>query len=129
MSEPQFPDAELVAMDLLEDLGWCCTALPDPEQWASLAPIIAVNRTGGGVDSSGITDRALIAVVVVDSTRPRAWTAARGVRARILSAGCTEVNGVLIDTTDEETGTAQDPNLASDNRFVELAFWMSFRAQ
>lgn len=129
MSEPDFPDAELVALDLFEDLGWCCTALPDPEQWPSLSPIIAVNRIGGGVDATGITDRALIAVVVVDSTRPRAWATAREVRKRVLSAGCTEVGGVLIDTTDEETGTAQDPDLSPDNRFVEQTFWMSFRQQ
>lgn len=127
--EPAFPDAELVTMSLLDDLGWTCTALPDPEQWPSLMPIIAINRIGGGVTRDGITDRALIAVVVVEETRPKAWQSAAKVRARIASAGCTEVDGILIDTTDEETGTAADPNLGSDNRFVEQTFWLSFRQQ
>ncbi|MFI8976914.1 hypothetical protein ACIGO9_28810 [Nocardia asteroides] len=122
-----FPDAELVVLDLLDDLGWCCTAMPDPEQWDALMPIIAVNRIGGGLDRDGITDRAMVAVVVVGANRPAAWQAAAAVRQRICSAGGTAVNGVLIDTASEETGNSQDPNLASDNRFVEATFWLSFR--
>ncbi|WP_329405404.1 hypothetical protein OG563_26440 [Nocardia vinacea] len=127
--EPDWPDAELVSMALLDDLGWTCTALPDSEEWAELFPIIAINRIGGGVTRDGVTDRALVAVVVVDETRPKAQQAASKVRKRIGAAGCTQVDGILVDTTEEETGTVADPNLASDNRFIEMSFWLSFRMQ
>ncbi|WP_198654117.1 MULTISPECIES: phage tail termination protein [Nocardia] len=127
--EPDFPDAELVAMALLDDLGWTCTALPDPEEWPALFPIIAVNRIGGGVTRDGVTDRALVAIVTVADTRPAAWATARNVRKRVMDAGRTVVGEILIDCTDEETGTVADPNLSSDNRFIEMTFWLSFRMQ
>ncbi|WP_433662449.1 hypothetical protein ACQPW1_10025 [Nocardia sp. CA-128927] len=124
-----FPDSEVVAMALLEDLGWTCTALPDPQEWPRLAPIIAVNRIGGGVSRDGVTDRALVAVVVVDDTRPKAWRTAHQVRNRILAASATKVGGVVIDATEEEIGTVQTPDLSSDNRFIESSYWFSFRPQ
>ncbi|MFC9995749.1 hypothetical protein [Nocardia sp. NPDC127526] len=129
MSEPvDFPDAELVTMALLDDLGWTCTALPDPDEWATLGTIIAVNRVGGGCED-GITDRALMSVVVVADTRPKAWAAAGKVRRRVLGASQSLAGGVLIDTTREDVGNAQEPDLHSDNRFVESSYWISFRAQ
>ncbi|KZM72206.1 hypothetical protein [Nocardia terpenica] len=129
MSEPlDFPDAELVTMALLDDLGWTCTALPDPAEWAKLGTIIAINRVGGGCDD-GITDRALMSVVVVDATRPKAWATAAKVRCRILGAARSLAGGFLIDNTREEVGNTQEPDLAGDNRFVESSYWISFRAQ
>ena len=122
-----FPDSEIVAMTLLDDLGWTCTALPDPEEWPKYMPIIAVNRIGGGVSRDGVTDRALVAVVIVDSTRPKAWQTAHKVRNRILAASATQVGGVVIDATEEETGSVQAPDLSSDNRFIESTYWFSFR--
>ncbi|RDI65759.1 phage tail termination protein [Nocardia pseudobrasiliensis] len=123
-----FPDAEIVLLALLDDLGWTCTALPDPAEWPTLMPIIAVNRIGGGC-RDGITDRALMSVVVVADTRAKAWASAHRVRERILSAGATKAGGVLIDYTDEEVGNTQEPDLNSDNRFVESTYWISFRAR
>ncbi len=123
-----FPDAEIVLLALLDDLGWTCTALPDPAEWPALMPIIAVNRIGGGC-RDGITDRALMSVVVVADTRAKAWASAHQVRERILSAGATKAAGVLIDYTDEEVGNTQEPDLNSDNRFVESTYWISFRAR
>ncbi|MEV0759525.1 hypothetical protein [Nocardia sp. NPDC050435] len=124
-----FPDAELVCLNLLADLGYTCTGLPDGEQWPSLFPIIAVNRIGGGVDAEGVTDKALMSVVVIDDTRPKAWAAAGQVRKRLLNSGGTEVEGVLIDAAEEAIGTTQVPDLTEDNRFVDASFFLSFREQ
>ncbi|MEV2222755.1 hypothetical protein AB0E01_23095 [Nocardia vinacea] len=122
-----FPDAELVCLSLFADLGYTCTALPDGSEWPSKYPLIVINRTGGGVDAEGITDRALMSMCVVDSTRPAAWTAAGLVRQRMLAAGGTEADGVLIDSTEEIIGNTQEQDIDQDDRFVDIQFWMSFR--
>jgi hypothetical protein len=124
-----FPDAEVVCMALLDDLGYVCTALPEGDEWKALYPIIAINRTGGGVDSQGITDTALISIVCIDDTRPKAWEAAGKVRQRMLAATATEAGGVLIDDVREAVGNAQVPDLTDDNRFVDASFFVSFREQ
>lgn len=115
-------------MTLLEDLGYTCTALPDGDEFAGNFPLIVVNRIGGGC-TDGITDRALCAVLVVHNTRPEAWRVAGLVRDRVLSAGCTEVDGVLIDTTDEATGNQEVMDIAPENRMVDSTFWLTFRRQ
>nr|WP_147265899.1 hypothetical protein [Nocardia puris] len=111
----------------MADLGYTCTALPDGSMWESLSPIIAVNRVGGGVDGDGITDRALMAVVVIAHTRPAAWAAADRVRQRVLAAGATEVDGVLIDAVEEVIGNTQVPDITDDNRFVDASYLLSVR--
>ncbi|MFE5290208.1 hypothetical protein ACFRAQ_35095 [Nocardia sp. NPDC056611] len=122
-----FPDAELVCMGLLDDLGYTCTGLPSAEEWPNLLPIIAIRRTGGGIDINGITDRAMVSVVVIDSTRPKAWETAGAVRDRLRYAGATEVDGVLIDTTEEIVGNNQEWDIDVDDRFVDMQFWVTFR--
>lgn len=124
-----FPDAELACMALLDDLGYVCTALPEGDEWKALYPIIAVNRTGGGVDAEGITDTALMSIVCIHDTRPEAWQAAGLVRARMLAATATEAGGIQIDTVREAVGNAQVPDLTDDNRFVDASFFMTFREQ
>ncbi|CAM4323280.1 hypothetical protein NONI108955_20795 [Nocardia ninae] len=124
-----FPDVELVCLSLLADLGYTCTALPDGDEWSLKFPLIAINRIGGGVDADGITDRALVAIVVVEDTRPKAWSAAGRVRQRMLAAGGTEVGGILIDSVEEAIGNTQVPDITEDNRFVDASFFLSFREQ
>ena len=116
-------------MALLDDLGYTCTGLPDEADWPSLVPIIAIARVGGGIDTEGITDTASMTVVSIDESRPKAWETAIKVRRRIADAGATEVNGILIDSTEEDVGVVQQPDLNPDNRFVEMTFRVSCRAQ
>ena len=116
-------------MALLGDLGYACTGLPDEADWPSLVPIIAIARVGGGIDTEGITDTASMTVVSIDESRPKAWETAIKVRRRIADAGATEVNGILIDSTEEDVGVVQQPDLNPDNRFVEMTFRVSCRAQ
>lgn len=121
-----FPDAELVLLTLLSDLGYTCTFLPDEKDWAELAPIIAVNRVGGGSD--GITDRPLLQVgVYAKESRTQAWAVAGRVRERLLAAGGRAVDGALIDSVREAQGVQQLPDLNSDNKFVAATFQLSFR--
>ncbi|MFI5777028.1 hypothetical protein [Nocardia sp. NPDC051570] len=114
-------------MALLDDLGYTCTALPDGSRWPELVPLIGVHRSGGGIDSEGITDRAMMSVCVVDATRPKAWATAAKVRQRLLAAGATEVDGALIDSTEEIIGNNQEQDTDIDDRFVDMEFWVSFR--
>ncbi|PBC38470.1 hypothetical protein CJ179_38350 [Rhodococcus sp. ACS1] len=122
-----FPDAELVLLSLLDDLGYTCTALPDPDQFDAQMPIIVCNRIGGGVDGLGITDNALCAILVIHDTRPLAWQVTAQVRQRILKAGCTEVDGILIDTTSEVVGNQEVMDINPENRMVDSTFYLSFR--
>lgn len=120
-----FPDAEAVLLAMLDDLGYTCTFLPDQAQWEELAPIIAINRVGGGADT--ITDRPLIQVGVFAATRPRAWQVAGQCRDRILASGGTRVDGVLVDSARENQGVQQFPDLNPDNKFVASTYQLSFR--
>jgi len=121
-----FPDAELVVLSLLDDLGYTCTFLPDEAEWKSMPSVIVVNRVGGGSD--GITDRPLLQVgVYAKESRTRAWAVATSVRERMLRSGGKAVAGVLIDSVREAQGVQQLPDLNPDNKFVAATFQMSFR--
>lgn len=120
-----YPDAEMVLLSMLEEFGYTCTFLPDQAQWAELAPIIAVNRVGGGADL--ITDRPLMQVGVFAETRQQAWFVAGQCRNKILASGGTRVDGVLIDAARESQGVQQFPDLNPDNKFVASTFQLSFR--
>nr|WP_296763812.1 hypothetical protein [Rhodococcus sp. (in: high G+C Gram-positive bacteria)] len=121
-----FPDAEMVLLSLLDDIGYTCTALPEDEQFEAALPIIVCNRIGGG-SSDGITDDALCAVLVIAKSRPEAWRISGQVRDRIMNAGCTEVDGILIDYTREVQANNQVPDINPENRFVDSNYTLSFR--
>lgn len=121
-----FPDVELVLLTLLDDLGYTCTFLPDEAEWKAMPSVIVANRVGGGSD--GITDRPLVQVgVYAKESRTRAWAVAQQVRERMLRAGGTAVDGVLIDSVREAQGVQQLPDLNPDNKFVAATFQLSFR--
>lgn len=127
MSLPPFPDAEAVLIDLLNgiDGAFACTSPPESPSGLAL-PLIVVNRIGGGTDD-GITDRALCAILVIHSSRRDAWKLSTKVRDTVLSAGATQVNGVLIDTTEEVIGNQEEMDIDPDNRMVDSTFYLSFR--
>lgn len=121
-----FPDAEIVLLTLLDDLGYTCTFLPDDTEWRDMPSVIVVNRVGGGSD--GITDRPLLQVgVYAKDSRTQAWSVAGQVRDRLLRAGGRTVDGVLIDSVREAQGVQQFPDLNPDNKFVASTFQLSFR--
>lgn len=120
-----YPDAEAVVLSMLDEFGYTCTFLPDKKEWEELAPIIAVNRVGGGSD--GITDRPMIQVGVFANTRSEAWLVAGKCRDKILASGATRVDGVLVDSARESQGVQQFPDLNPDNKFVASTFQLSFR--
>lgn len=127
---PDFPDAEAVLLDLLDGLdgAYTATALPSPEQFEALMPLVICNRIGGGTIDD-ITDKAMCSVLVIHHSRAQAWALAAKVREKILRAGRTPtaVNDVLIDATSEIVGNQEVMDINPDNRMVDSSYWLSFR--
>jgi hypothetical protein len=124
-----FPDAELVALDLLEPLaGQGLTVTHTDEDLA--APTIQVQRTGGPDD--GITDRPVLQVTTYGATRQQAWDLFRSAQQIILAAGGSAVTGdyvtnVLIDYTGTVSAGRQLPYENPDLRTVVGEFRLDFR--
>lgn len=118
---PVFPDAELVVMDLLADLGTTVTATPE----TITGPMIRVQRVGGADD--GITDRPRVEVVCYHSTRPLAQALAGLCRQRIAAAGGTLAGSVLIDRTAVESASLNDTYRNPDVRSVPAFYRLEWR--
>lgn len=122
-----FPDAELVAMDLLAPLG--ATVTQTSEDLAP--PVVQVQRVGGTDD--GITDRPRVQVTYFGATRPLAWELAGQGRQLIQAARGTVVtgtnvpSGVFIDTTSTDVGGVQVPDPNRDIRKVIETYSLSYR--
>lgn len=92
-----FPDAEMVALDLLTGIADTVLATP-----ATLrTPLIVLRRTGGADDL--ITDIPRIQVDCFGTNRRQAADLAERCRQRILAAPATGIGDVSIDQTWTET--------------------------
>lgn len=119
---PQYPDAEVVVMALLESLAPTVTSTPD----TLTGPLIRVQRIGGADD--GITDRPRIEVACYAPTRTAAHTLQQQCQQLILAARCTVVAGCLIDRTTTDTGPIQPPRYPNqDVRWVPAIYRMEWR--
>lgn len=126
-----FPDAENVACDLAETIvgpGRGFNELPvKPEVLAALLPVAWCYKIGGACD--GITDRPIVAFNILATTRTEANNLSNALRDKILGAGGTAVNGVLIDTTSEKNGLKLGPAPRPEQPMIVSTFELSFRRQ
>ena len=118
-----YPNVEDVLCDLLDPLAPTIT-WRDPDR---PLPYIFVRRIGGRED--GITDRPAVRVEVTADNYELARDLMGSVRSTILSCGCTNVNGVAVDTANEVTAAQQTPAYNPEDNNVTSTFVLSFRKQ
>lgn len=116
-----FQDAEAVMLDIVDPVAPSFTELPDDFE----PDAIRVTRTGGSDD--GITDYALIEVTSFGASRARAWQMDGEVRQRVLAAGGTAVNGILVDYSRTAIPSQQLPDSRDDLRVVTSSYRLAFR--
>jgi hypothetical protein len=121
-----FPDAELVAMDLLAPLAVTVTQTNEN----LTPPVVQVQRVGG--TDNGITDRPRVQVTYFGATRPQAWALAGRGRQLVQAAAGTavsgaHVSGVFIDSTSTEAGGVQVPDPNRDIRKVIETYSLTYR--
>lgn len=92
-----FPDAEVVLMEYLSDLGYTVTSTPP--DLADRLPALRIQRVGGGSDEDADRPRVSIqAFVAASSTAPRAAQQLSGqVRDRLINNDGAWVSGPLLD--------------------------------
>lgn len=135
---PDFPDAELLAMAVLEQLDGL-----EPDEIGTRTPtdldeqssFLRVWRSGGGDD--GVTDRPVMAFTAYAPTRPLAWKLARRAQQLLLAAGGTAHSYTEPDQTDPVTalidrvvtftGPLEDPDRNPDLRQATTYVVMEFR--
>lgn len=127
-----YPDQELAYMHLLRPLAPTVTHLP--AKWK--APIIHIQRIGGGPDEWDVTDYALMRVIFYGADRGAAWALAGqgeslllSMRGRAINRPDTESHGLLIDFVALDVGGVQDPDLDPDDRRVIKNFTTGMRRQ
>lgn len=116
-----YPNVEDVLCDLLESTATAVT-WRDPD---IALPYVFVRRVGGRED--GFIDRPVVRVEVTADTYELARDLAATVRTKILTSGCTVVNGVQIDTADEVVATQQTPAFNPEDNNVTSTYVLSFR--
>lgn len=124
-----FPDAELVALDLLEPLAGDGLTVTHTDMDLS-APTIQVQRTGGTDD--GVTDRPVLQVTAYGATRQQAWDLFRSAQQVVLASPGTAVSGdyvtgVLIDRARTVVAGRQLPYENPDLRTVVGELGLDFR--
>lgn len=120
---PSYPNVEDVLCDLLEPIAYTDT-WRDPDKGV---PFIFVRRVGGRED--GFIDRPIVRVEVEADDYVQARDLSKVVRETILRSGCTEVNGILIDTVDEVVANQQTPAFNPEDNNVTSTYVLSFRKQ
>lgn len=132
MTTLPYPDSEQVLKDLLTSLARTVTWLPPEFE----APIIHVQRIGGGPDEWDITDYPLMRLAFYGDTRNEAWSLAGQGEALILSYRGKTVSlpgapsdGVIIDYATLDVGGMLDPDLDPDDRRVIKNFTIGMRRQ
>jgi len=121
-----YPDAELVMMDLLQPVAPTVTATDQ----TLTGRTIQIQRVGGTDD--GVTDRPVLQVTCMATTRTEAWAMARDVQQRVLAAGGTAVTGtrvagVYIDSTRTVTPPDQLPDRNPGIRPVSAQYRLGLR--
>jgi hypothetical protein len=119
---PNWPDAELVMIDLLAPVpGEVVTFTPA----SFAAPLVRVLRVGG--EDDGITDYPQVEVTCFGATRPAAWSMAEQCRQIILASGGEAPGGVLIDFARTDTPAQQLPDPNPDLRVVTATYRLGMR--
>lgn len=119
----EFPDAETVVMDLLQQVAYTCTMSgPDTPM-----PHIRVARTGGTDDD--VTDFPEVEVECFAESAAEAKSMAKRCRKLIEDAAATKVNGILIDDTGCLVGHMQIPDIDPDDRRLIATYQLLMRRQ
>jgi hypothetical protein len=121
-----YPDIELVMLDLLRPLGKTVTATDaviDP-------PVVVVQRVGGTDD--GVTDRPVVQITCLHTSRSAAWAMARQAQQIVLAAGGnavsgTYVTGVFIDSARTVTPPDQLTDRNANLRPVSAQYRLGLR--
>ncbi|MGV9615576.1 phage tail termination protein [Nocardia xishanensis] len=141
----EFPDFEQFMIDLFTPVATTVTTLPaTSEALQSALPLIWVRKIGGTLDINAITYKAKVNVVAFGTTRGQAQQLAVQIRAAMLGAPASRVNGVLVDYAEEvvadepkfhppilrrSRGLTEVPDLDPLNQMVEIAFSIEARRQ
>ncbi|PTR30595.1 uncharacterized protein DUF3168 [Rhodococcus sp. OK519] len=119
----EFPDAESVVMDLLEQVAFTCT-MASPE---TPMPHIRVSRVGGTDDD--VTDFPEVEVECFAQSAAQAKAMARQCRRLIETAAASKVNGILVDDTGCLVGPMQIPDIDPDDRRLIATYQLLMRRQ
>ena len=125
-----YPDTEVLALELFDPIGTVATFVPDDYEQILLSgePVLLVERVGGLDD--GVTDRAEILVSCWGIDRPTAWEAAR--KAKRLVEQYTyggAVGPFWVDTTAVTQTATQIAVEDPDERRVLQSFRIDTRRQ
>ena len=122
-----YPNATVVVMDMLEDVGTVRASVP--ANFDPATPLIVVRRVGGSPDEDDVTDRPIVQVQCYGPTYPAAADLAQAVQVRILTSPCTEVNGVLVDEARIYVGEQEVPDVYPDDRRIVSTYQLGWRRQ
>lgn len=121
-----FPRALVVVRALLSDLAPVRLAPPPDFTGGQL---ITISELPGHTSEDGTAYTALVLVSSWGTSFPEAAGLADAVQVRIESAGCTEVDGVLIDSAGIYTGAHEAPDAYPDERRLSAVFEFVWRRQ
>lgn len=121
-----FPNTLATGRALLADIAEVRLAPPPNFEGGRL---ITISELPGRTNPDDDTYFALMLTSCWGSTYNDAVELAGEVQVRILSAGCTEAGGVLIDTTGLYTGATEGPELYPDERRIDAIYQLSWRRQ
>jgi hypothetical protein len=133
-----FPRAVSVVMDLLTIVPTIVTVNGSPlTAGAGLSvppgyqgdPFYVVRRVGGTPDPDDLTDHPIILLASYAESYATAAKLSDLAQVRILSSGCTSVNGVLVDTADIYVGEQEVPDEYADERRIVETYEFSWRRQ
>lgn len=124
---PGFPDAETELMGLL-DLLEVNTVTHLPLNFNP--PIIWVQRIGGAVDRFGATDYPLMRVSYYGPQRQQAFNLSQD-GSRLILGHCGRLlpSGTLLDYSDIDFGSGNEPDLDPDDRRIVVNYTLGFRRQ
>jgi len=122
-----YPNAAVVVMDMLDDLGTVRASVPP--NFDTATPLIVVRRIGGAPDEDDVTDRPIVQVQCYGPTYPAAADLAASVQVRILTSPLTEVNGVLVDEARIYVGEQEVPDVYPDDRRIVSTYQLGWRRQ
>jgi len=125
-----FPNAAIVVMDLLDDLGVVRSSVPP--NFDSATSLIVVRRIGGAPDEDDVTDNPIVQVACYGPTYPAAADLAASVQVRILTSPATEVGGpggVIVDEARIYVGEQEVPDVYPDDRRIVSTYQLGWRRQ
>lgn len=121
-----YPNTLRTVRALLEDLAE--VRLTPPPNWEG-GRLITLVELPGRTNADDDTYFALVLISAWGSTFNEAVDFAGEVQVRVLSAGLTEHDGVLIDSTGLYTGATEGPEMYPDERRVDAVYQLAWRRQ